>query len=150
VSIFFLVFGLVALYFGSDWFVNGAVNLARNLGLSDSIIGVTVVALGTSAPELVASIMAAIKKQSDISIGNLVGSNVFNVFAVLGCTSLVTPVSVDQSVLDFDYYWVAGSAMVLIPVIYFGVKIGKVKGILLLVVYILYLFSLILKIKGVI
>ncbi len=149
-SLFFLTLGLIGLYFGSEWFVGGAVGIAKALELSDSVIGVTVVAIGTSAPELVASIMAALKKQSDISVGNLVGSNIFNVFAVLGITGMVKPIDIEQSVMDFDMLWMIGISLLLIPILYLGDKISRVKGFLLFSCYIAYIFILIMKIKGVI
>jgi cation:H+ antiporter len=148
-SIMFLLLGLIGLYFGSEWFVGGAVGIAKSLDLSDSVIGVTVVAFGTSAPELVASIMAAIKKQSDISVGNLVGSNIFNVFAVLGITGMVKPIEIEQSVMDFDMLWMIGISLLLIPILYFGDNISRTKGFVLFTCYILYISTLVLKIKGV-
>ncbi|MFT5602085.1 MAG: cation:H+ antiporter [Flavobacteriales bacterium] len=147
-SLMFLLFGLVGLYFGSEWFVSGAKDIAAAYGLSDSVIGVTVVAIGTSAPELVASIVAAMRHQSDMSVGNLVGSNIFNVFAVLGVTSIVTPVDVDQSILNFDMYWMLGISALLIPILYFGSKVGRLKGVILLTSYILYIGITIYNIKN--
>jgi cation:H+ antiporter len=149
-SVLFLLVGLVGLYFGSDWFVGGATGIARSFNLSDSVIGVTVVALGTSAPELVASIMAALKKQSDISVGNLIGSNIFNIFAVLGITSMVKPIAVEASVMSFDMWWMIGISLLLIPVLYFGNKIGKIKGVVLVLSYLTYIFLVVLRTKGVI
>ncbi len=149
VSVLFLLGGLVGLYFGSDWFVGGATGIARSFNLSDSVIGVTVVALGTSAPELVASIMAALKKQSDISVGNLIGSNIFNIFAVLGITSLVKPIAVEESVMSFDMWWMIGISLLLVPVLYLGSKIGKLKGAVLVFSYVMYIVFVVLKTKGV-
>lgn len=150
VSVIYLLAGLIGLYFGSDWFVGGATGIARSFNLSDSVIGVTVVALGTSAPELVASIMAALKKQSDISVGNLIGSNIFNIFAVLGITAMVKPIAVDQSVMTFDMWWMIGISLLLIPVLYFGNKIGKVKGIVLILSYVTYIALVVLRTKNII
>ncbi|CAG5078103.1 calcium/sodium antiporter [Parvicella tangerina] len=147
-SLLFLLFGLVGLYFGSEWFVSGASDLAGKFGMSDSVIGVTVVAFGTSAPELVASIMAAVKKQSDISVGNLIGSNIFNIFAVLGVTSIVKPVGVDQEVLSFDMLWMLGVAAIMVVVLYLGDKIGRWKGFLLLSSYVAYISWIVIRIKS--
>ncbi len=153
-SIVFLLIGLVALYFGSEWFVEGAVGIAEVLleGNPDkeSIIGVTVVALGTSAPELVASIVAAVRKQSDISVGNLIGSNIFNVFAVIGITAIVKPIEVSDQVLDFDMYWMLGIMLAMIPILLLGKRIGRVKGVLLFGSYAAYVTVILLQIKGVI
>lgn len=144
VGLLLLLGGLIGLYFGSGWFVHGAVSIAKDFNLSDSIIGVTVVAFGTSAPELVASTVAAYRKQTDISVGNLIGSNLFNIMAVLGITSMVTPISVENSILNFDMYWVIGIALAMLPILFIGKRIGRLKGILLLATYILYI-SLVLS-----
>lgn len=153
-SMVFLLIGLVALYFGSDWFVQGAVGIAEVVlegnPDKDSIIGVTVVALGTSAPELVASIVAAVRKQSDISIGNLIGSNIFNVFAVIGITAIVTPIEVSNQVLNFDMLWMIGIAALLIPIFIFGKRIGRFKGFVLFLSYVAYVAVILMRIKGVI
>lgn len=144
VGLLLLLGGLIGLYFGSGWFVHGAVSIAKDFNLSDSIIGVTVVAFGTSAPELVASTVAAYRKQTDISVGNLIGSNLFNIMAVLGITSMVTPISVENSILNFDMYWVIGIALAMLPILFIGKRIGRLKGFLLLATYILYI-SLVLS-----
>lgn len=139
IGIALLLGGLIGLYFGSEWFVSGAVSIAKHFDLSDRVIGVTVVAFGTSAPELVASTVAAYRQQTDISVGNLIGSNLFNIMAVLGITSMVTPISVEQSVLDFDIYWVVGIALAMLPILFIGKKIGRIKGVLLLGTYVSYI-----------
>lgn len=139
IGIALLLGGLIGLYFGSEWFVSGAVSIAKYFDLSDRVIGVTVVAFGTSAPELVASTVAAYRQQTDISVGNLIGSNLFNIMAVLGITSMVTPISVEQSVLDFDIYWVVGIALAMLPILFIGKKIGRIKGVLLLGTYVSYI-----------
>lgn len=153
-SLVFLLIGLAGLYFGSEWFVNGAVGIADTLleGNPDkeSIIGVTVVAFGTSAPELVASCVAAYRKQTDISVGNLVGSNIFNIFAVIGITSMVTPINVSQEVMSFDIFWMLGIAVLLGLMLWIGNKIGRIKGAILLITYISYVVVILLKIKGII
>jgi len=153
-SVVFLLIGLAALYFGSEWFVKGAVGIAEVLlegnPDKDSIIGVTVVALGTSAPELVASIVAAVRKQSDISVGNLIGSNIFNVFAVIGITAIVKPIAVTDQVLGFDMLWMLGIMLAMIPLLLFGKRIGRFKGVLLFGSYVAYVAVILMQIKGVI
>ncbi|MCT4581681.1 MAG: calcium/sodium antiporter [Flavobacteriales bacterium] len=139
IGIALLLGGLIGLYFGSEWFVSGAVTIAKYFDLSDRVIGVTVVAFGTSAPELVASTVAAYRQQTDISVGNLIGSNLFNIMAVLGITSMVTPISVEQSVLSFDMFWVVGIALAMLPILFIGKKIGRIKGVLLLGSYVSYI-----------
>ena len=139
----YVLLGLIGLYFGSEWFVEGAVRIAVSLGMSKSVIGVTIVAFGTSAPELVASCVAAYRKQSDISIGTLIGSNIFNIMAVIGLTSIVSPIDLSGldagQFLNFDMYWVAGIALALLPMLYFGAKFGRLKGVVLLTSYIVYI-----------
>ncbi|MBL4861856.1 MAG: sodium:calcium antiporter [Crocinitomicaceae bacterium] len=149
----FLGLGLVGLYFGSQWFVNGAVVIADSVLAGkpdkDSIIGVTVVALGTSTPELVTSCVAAYRKQTDISVGNLIGSNIFNIFAVLGITSVITPIEVSDKVLNFDMYWVIAISILLFFTLVVGKKMGRNSGLILLSSYVAYISIIVLKIKGV-
>ena len=135
----FVVAGCVGLYFGSDWFVSGASGIADYFGVSDHIIGVTVVAFGTSVPELVASIIAAFRRQTDISIGNLVGSNIFNVLSVLGFTSLVTDLPVNPEMLETEVWWMLGVALIIFPMIRMGYKIVRYEGFILLGIYIAYI-----------
>lgn len=148
-SVTFLLLGLVGLYFGAEWFVDGAVQIAQNFGLSDAVIGVTVVAIGTSMPELIASVIAAYRKQGDLSIGNIIGSNIFNIFAVIGITAMVKPIGVESGVVYFDYMWMAFIALLLLPMIYFSKSIGRVAGIVLILSYFSYLTIIVLKIKGI-
>jgi cation:H+ antiporter len=139
-----ILVGCIGLYFGSDWFVTGASNIASSLGVSDHIIGVTVVAFGTSVPELVASVIAALRQQSDISIGNLVGSNIFNVLGVLGVTATLTPLPIDQKVIDSDMWWMLGIALLIFPMIRMGYKIVRWEGIVLIGIYIAYIATVLL------
>lgn len=150
----FLIIGLVGLFFGAGWFVEGAVGIA-DLLLEDSpdkdvIIGVTVVAFGTSAPELVASCVAAYRKETDISLGNLIGSNIFNIFAVIGLTSMVKPIEVSQGAIDFDMLWMIGVAVLMLFVLLVGKRIGRLKGAILVLSYSAYVAVILLKIKGLI
>lgn len=142
-SILFLLLGLVGLYFGSEYFVSGASDLAAYFGMSESMIGLTIVAFGTSAPELVASTIAAFRKEADLAVGNLIGSNIFNIFAVLGITSTVTPIEVANSVLSFDMFWMLGIAAIILPFMITGKKMSKWEGALLFVCYITYIGILI-------
>lgn len=142
---FYLVSGGTCLYFGSHFLVNGASGLAREIGLSERIISVSIVAFGTSVPELAASIIAALKKQKDLSIGNLIGSNIFNVLAVLGITSMVKPIAVlDQSLLTNDIWWMLGISVLLYPLMFLFKKdhFGRVEGLVLLMVYTIYILFL--------
>lgn len=153
-SLLFLAVGLVGLFFGAGWFVDGAVGIAEILlegnPDKDTIIGVTVVALGTSAPELVASVVAAFRKQTDIALGNLIGSNIFNIFAVIGLTSIVKPIEISQSMLSFDLLWMLGISFLLLFVLAFGKRIGRFKGAVLTVAYLSYVAMILLRIKGIV
>lgn len=153
-AIVFMLLGFTGLFFGANWFIDGAVGIADILlhdnPEKETIIGVTVVAFGTSAPELVASTVAAYRKQTDISVGNLVGSNIFNILAVLGITAAVHPTPVTPEILDFDMWWVIGSALLLALVVYMGHRIGRLKGVLLIVTYAAYIGLILMKIKGMI
>ncbi|MFP5470957.1 MAG: calcium/sodium antiporter [Bacteroidia bacterium] len=140
----FVVVGLIGLYFGAEWFVLSSVNIAEILGMSQHIIGVTVVAFGTSVPELVTSAVAAFRKQDDISIGNLIGSNIFNILGVIGLSGIINPMSVSDLVLNFDIFWVIGIALVLFPLMRFGQKITRTKGIFLLLIYVVYVVLLLI------
>jgi cation:H+ antiporter len=152
-SILFLLLGFVGLYFGADWFIHGAVGIAEEFLFDnpnkDVIIGVTIVAFGTSAPELVASTVAAYRKQTDISIGNLIGSNIFNILVVLGVTSIVTPLKVSNEAREFDLFWMVGIALLLVALIAFGSKIGRLKGAILLSTYVAYITIILLRVQGV-
>ena len=150
----FLGVGLTGLFFGAGWFVEGAVGIA-DLFLAgnpdrDIIIGVTVVAFGTSAPELVASCVAAYRKQTDISLGNLIGSNIFNIFAVIGLSAFVKPIEVSETALGFDMIWMIGVAVLLAFVLLIGNKLGRLKGAVLVITYLVYIGLIFLKVKGVI
>ena len=135
----YLVGGLIGLKFGTDWFVEGAKGVAKSFGMTDKVIGVTIVAFGTSVPELVASGVAAYRRQTDISLGNLVGSNIFNILIVLGITSLIMPIQVSESVMSFDMYWMLGIALALYPMMFIGKKMGRIHGLILLSAYITYI-----------
>jgi cation:H+ antiporter len=140
--ILYFILGSAGLYFGSELLVENAVIIAKNWGISELVIGVTVIALGTSLPELVTSCLAAIKGHNNISIGNLIGSNIFNVFAVIGITASVKPINVDESVLYFDFPVMLGITLFL-GCILLGSKINRAIGYALLVAYFTYiLFSI--------
>ena len=138
----FIVFGSAFLAFGSELLVNGAVQVASQLGVSERIIAITVVSVGTSVPELAASLVAIAKKENAISIGNLLGSNLFNILAVLGITSLIHPLTVvDNTLLDFDICVMIGIAALLIPLVFLPKRMEMYwrDGLVLLAVYILFI-----------
>jgi cation:H+ antiporter len=138
----FIVLGSAFLALGSDLLVNGAVNVATHLGVSERVIAITVVSIGTSVPELAASLVAVAKRENAITIGNLLGSNLFNILAVLGITALIHPLTVaDNTLLDFDIYVMIGIAALLIPLIFLPKKMEIYwrDGLILLVVYIAFI-----------
>lgn len=139
----FLVIGAVALYGGSEFLIKGAVNVAQAFGVSDRVIAVTVVAVGTSIPELAASLIAAVKKESSISIGNIIGSNIFNILSVLGLSAIIHPIRLaDNRLLTFDIFWMLGFAFILLPLVYMPQKgfLDRKAGIVLLGGYITFVY----------
>ena len=133
----YFVLGSIGLYFGADLLVQNAVIIAKNWGVSELVIGATVIALGTSLPELATSSLAAIRGHNTISIGNLIGSNIFNVFAVVGITSAVKSIKVDASVLLFDFPVMLGLTLFL-GIILLGSKISRLIGFGFLAIYLAY------------
>ena len=135
--------GAVGLVLGADLMLKGAVEIARYYDVSERIIGLTIVAFGTSLPELITSCVAAFRKEADISIGNLIGSNIFNILAILGITSIIHPISVSSSIINSDNYILLGITFLVFPLMYFGKKLTRAKGLLLFFVYAAYLIYLI-------
>jgi cation:H+ antiporter len=136
------VVALAAVIFGADLLVDGAVKLARIAGLSELVIGLTIVAVGTSLPELVASLIAALKGRSDVALGNIFGSNVFNVFGILGLTAIVQPITIDPQVAAFDGWWMIGSAVALLVATLVLKGVGRLLGVAFLAAYAVYTFQL--------
>ncbi len=143
-----LIIGAVALYFGSEWLVEGAKELAKAVGVSDGVIGVTMIAIGTSVPELAASVIAAAKQEKAISLGNLIGSNIFNIGSVLGLTSIITTIPIDEpQILTRDIFWMLAFSAILIPLMILPKKfqISRYKGFLLVFAYGIFLFLVFTK-----
>ena len=141
--IIWLVIGGAALYGGSELLVNGSVSLARDLGVSERVISVTMIAIGTSVPELAASVIAALKKEKALSFGNLIGSNIFNIASVLGITSLIQPIVMQsQQVLSNDIYWMIAFSFILVPLAFLPKKFlfGRIKGLVILAGYSVFLY----------
>ena len=141
-QVLFVVIGLVGLFLGSKLLISGAKSIATEFGVSKHVIGITVIAFGTSVPELATSIIAALKKETDISVGNLIGSNIFNVMAVLGLTGIVQPIPIESNVIEWDMYWMLGVALILLPMMVFRRKVYRLSGAILLAIYIFYILSL--------
>ena len=133
-----VLLGVVLLVGGGHALVEGASAIARIAGMSERVIGLTIVAAGTSAPELATSLVAAWRKQADVAIANVVGSNIFNILGILGLTALVQPTSVSAAVLASDMWWMLGTALVLFPLMRTGMRIGRLEGGILVAGYAVY------------
>lgn len=143
--VMWLLIGAAGLYFGSLWLVDGAKQLATAVGISDYAISVTVIAIGTSVPELAASVIAALKKEKALSLGNLIGSNIFNIASVLGLTAIIKPIAVNPEtpeILSTNIWWMIAFAAILIPLILIPkrLEIGRLKGMLLFGGYLVFIY----------
>lgn len=142
-----LLIGIFALWGGSELLVEGAVDLATQLGVSERVISVTVIAVGTSVPELAASLIAAMKKEKAISLGNLIGSNIFNIASVLGLTAIIKPIAIQSSeILSNDMFWMLGIAFILLPMLMIPKmsEMGRKEGFVLLAGYSVFILLTIL------
>jgi cation:H+ antiporter len=147
INIFLILLGLGLLAVGSRWLVDSAVVIARALRVSELIIGLTIVAVGTSLPEVTTSVIAALKKESDIAVGNAVGSNIFNLLGVLGSGALLAPggIPVATNILQFDFLVMIFVALVSLPIFYIDNRISRVEGGLLLAYYIVYMAYIVIQ-----
>lgn len=142
IGIWFLI-GAVSLYFGSEWLVRGATEIAIKLGVTEAVIGVTMIAIGTSVPELAASVIAAVKKEKAISLGNLIGSNIFNIGSVLGVTSIIKTIPVTEPfILSRDIFWMLLFAVSILVLAMLPKRneINKIKGFVIVVLYGVFIF----------
>ena len=145
-SIIFIILGVVALKFGGDFTVNNAVILANHFNVSEQIISLTILAIGTSLPELVTSVTAAIKGNSDIAIGNIIGSNIFNMLLIIGVSALIKPILYNLSYnIDMIFVIAATLILALFPVIPPKNKMTRINGIIYVIIYIVYLVTLFIK-----
>ncbi|MBH49992.1 MAG: sodium:calcium antiporter [Candidatus Marinimicrobia bacterium] len=141
-TIFLLVLGISLIYFGSDLFINGAILFAGIIGISDIVIGLSVVALGTSLPELVTSLVASLKDEHSISVGNIIGSNLFNILSVLGLVSIITPLDIDKDIFTFEIPLMVLSGLILVPLGIRNKPLSKWISISLLCGYTIFLLAL--------
>ncbi len=142
-SVLFIAIGVVALYFGGDWVVNGSTEIARLFGISESVIGLTIVAVGTSLPELVTSAVAAYKNNTDMAVGNAIGSNIFNILWILGFTSVLTPIPFnDHSNQDILMVLISTSALIVAVIVGKRPRISRWEGLIFLSIYAGYLYFL--------
>ncbi|MBT7850211.1 MAG: calcium/sodium antiporter [Flavobacteriaceae bacterium] len=142
--VIWLMIGGVALFFGAKWLVDGAVVIAQKIGVSEAVISVSIIAVGTSIPELAASVIAVIRKEKAISLGNLIGSNIFNIGSVLGLTAMIKPIVVeDTEILSRDVVWMLLFAGLLLPLTLFFKRheIKKIEGFLLVFLYGVFIYT---------
>jgi cation:H+ antiporter len=142
-SILLLILGIVGLYFGADIFIDNAVEIASIFGVSERVIGITVIAVGTSLPEMVTSVIAAINKKTDIALGNILGSNVMNIFAIMGVTAVISPISVSELFLKQDFFWMLGLTLILFPILKSGSQVSRLEGFFLFGCYVAYILMII-------
>jgi len=142
VSILLLLLGIILLACGAHATVTGAVDLARLLGLSERVIGLTIVSAGTGLPEVVASLVSSVRGRSDIAIGNVIGSNLFNILGILGLSALASPLPVQAELIANDCWWMLGVTLILFPIMFTGLRISRIEGALLISIYLIYLLIL--------
>ncbi len=140
-----LVAGTLALGLGATLTVNGAISLARMAGLSERVIGLTIVAAGTSLPEVVASLVSTVRGRDDVAIGNVIGSNIFNLLGILGLSALFSPLPVHESIVRVDNLWMMGTTLVLFPLMFTRLRIDRWEGAILLSGYIAYTATLLMR-----
>lgn len=143
IDVVLVAIGCLGLFYGAEWFVEGAEQIAIRLGVSQRVIGITLVALGTSLPELVTSAIAAYKKQTDLALGNLLGSNIFNILSILGITSMLKSISVDAEIVSHDMLWMLGITLLVFPLAAIRRKMGRIEGLILLSFYAYYTYRVI-------
>lgn len=144
-NLMFLILGIVGLWVGSELLIKGAVDAAKDFGVSERIIGISVVSVGTSIPELVTSLIAVMKKEKAISLGNLIGSNIFNILAVIGLTSMITPINiVEQALSSRDIYWMLAISFSILLLVFLPKKmqLDKKSGAFLLALYIVFIYQI--------
>ena len=140
----FLILGVIGLPLGADLLVTNASALAKGYGVSDAIVGLTLVAIGTSLPELATTFIAFVRKKAEVVLGNLIGSNIFNLLAIIGITSLISPVPVDPTFIKFDFWVMLGASALIAPFILLNIQFNRLSGFLFVALYISYL-TVILK-----
>ena len=138
ISIVFLVLGLVGLPLGADILVDSASSIARSFGISDAVIGLTLIAIGTSLPELSTTIMSAFRNQADVALGNVIGSNIFNLLGIIGVTAMIDYVAVTPNFLEFDLWVMLAASTLLAPFVLLGWRLTRIWGFALTTGYLLY------------
>ena len=136
--------GLLGLPLGADLLVNGASSIASRFGISDAVIGLTLVAVGTSLPELATTIVSALRNRADVALGNVIGSNIFNLLGIIGLTAMVGQVTVAPHFLKFDFWVMLGSSLVLVPCVFYKIQLNRVWGFTLTALYLSYVHLIII------
>ena len=145
-SILLLILSAVILWLGAETLIKSSISVANKFNVSERVISITMVAIGTSIPELAASVAASLKKHNDLAIGNLIGSNIFNLLVVMGITSIINPITgIDFDIISKDMIWVVGFSVLLLPLVYLQKrnKLNRIKGIILLALYIAFIIPLV-------
>jgi len=140
-----MLIGLLGLAFGSDLFIDGADDIAVNLGVPQRIIALTIVAVGTSMPELITSMVAAFRRQVDISVGNLIGSNIFNLLSILGITSIIKEIPINKIFIQYDVFWLLGITFLILPIMFTRRQISRIEGVILVTSYIAFIYFVVNK-----
>ncbi|MEM8632556.1 MAG: calcium/sodium antiporter [Pseudomonadota bacterium] len=139
----YMVLGIIGLPLGADLLIDGAVEIARVIGVTDTVIGLTLVALGTSLPELATTVMAAVRKQADVALGNVIGSNMFNILAIIGVASFFGDIPVDDRFLRADLWVMLGASLILAPIVFLCLNMNRIWGLALCVLYGVYVAILV-------
>lgn len=141
IALGFTVLGLAGLLLGADWLIEGAVGIARNFGISEAVIGLTLVAVGTSLPELATTLVAALRRQSEVAIGNVLGSNLFNVLGIVGVTAMVSPLPMPPKIIGFDVWVMLAVSLMLGSIAFFHAKVPRLMGFVFCLAYALYVLA---------
>ena len=135
VATLLVVAGVAGLVCGSNFLVDGAVDIARHFGISEAVIGLTLVAVGTSLPELATAIVAGIRGHTEVALGNVLGSNIFNILLIIGALALIAPFAVSPEILGFDIWIMLGVSLLIVPIMITGKRIGRLEGLMMLALY---------------
>jgi cation:H+ antiporter len=141
----FVLLGCAGLYYGSEWFVGTAEKVFTSMGVSPRVVGLMVLAVGTSLPELVTSVVAAYRKNTDLALGNLIGSNIFNILSILGITSILQPIQVSEAMKNIDIIWMLAITLLILPFMVYRKRIVRIHGIVLIGVYAYYVYSVLVS-----
>ncbi len=135
----FLAFGIIGLGIGGKLTITGALGVANMFGVADTVVGLSIVALGTSLPELAASVSAALRKQAGMMVGNVLGSSVFNILGIIGITAMLMPLSVPMSIISLDMWIMLGVFLLLLPIVFFTRKLNRIEGSIMVIAYLIYM-----------